>query len=537
MFSKNNHRLLLIVCVLMAATAGVALLLAGRDLIAAGAGTVSGIVVDERGDSAAGATVRVRATEHAAHTDANGRFTLGGLTEGTEIEVTAWRSGTYIASLHVTPTVSGVTLTLRPHHTVDHPEYVWTSPISSTSAKACGNCHPMIVSQWENNAHGTAVSNRRFFSLYNGTNLSGTAKIAPGYVDDFPLTAGNCASCHAPGWGIDGYLTTDMNTARDVITAGIHCDYCHKVGDVYLNPADGAVYPNVPGVAGQKMLRPPAGDDIFLGPYDDIPDPDTFAPVYQQSGYCATCHQFSFWGTPIYESYGEWLASPYVAAGVTCQDCHMPPSGDIYFALPEQGGLPHPPEVIPSHLQLGAADADFLREAITMTLSARQVGRVIEATVSVTNTGGGHHYPTDHPGRHLILTVTAADGGGAPLAQQAGSTVPDWGGAQAGRPGTVYAKILADAVTGEAPVVSYWKQTYIASDNRLPALTGDTSVYTFAMPDSGTAALTAELRFRRAFQPLLDSRGWPDSDIVLAQADTAVDVQPVWLIYLPRIGR
>ena len=30
----------------------------------------------------------------------------------------------------------------------------------------------------------------------------------------------------------------------------------------------------------------------------------------------------SFWGTPIYESYDEWLASPYAAEGVTCVVCH-----------------------------------------------------------------------------------------------------------------------------------------------------------------------------------------------------------------------
>ncbi len=145
-----------------------------------------------------------------------------------------------------------------------------------------------------------------------------------------------------------------MNDVRDVITAGIHCDYCHKIGGVYLNPATDSVYANVPGAQSQRLLRPPPGDNIFFGPYDDIHDPDTYLPVISESRFCAPCHQFSFWGTPIYESYDEWLASPYAEAGITCQDCHMPPTGDTYFALPEVGGLEHPPETIPSHLQLGA---------------------------------------------------------------------------------------------------------------------------------------------------------------------------------------
>jgi hypothetical protein len=56
--------------------------------------------------------------------------------------------------------------------------------------------------------------------------------------------------------------------------------------------------------------------------------------------------------------------------------------------------------------------------------------------------------------------------------------VPDWGGEQAGFPG----KVLKDVASGESPVVSYWKQTLILSDNRIPAFASDTSVYIFAAP-------------------------------------------------------
>jgi len=207
---------------------------------AAVAGTVSGIVVDEQG-VVEGATVRVRATENATLTDDEGRFTLSSLVEGELVEVTAWYDGYYVTRTLVTPTASGISLTLRPYHTMDHPEYVWTSPISGTSAGACGNCHPLIIEQWEANAHGLAVSNARFYSLYNGENVSGTTQVGPGYVNDFPGTAGSCANCHAPGAGVDGYLTTNMNDVRGEVTAGIHCDYCHKIGGVYLNPATGSV--------------------------------------------------------------------------------------------------------------------------------------------------------------------------------------------------------------------------------------------------------------------------------------------------------
>jgi hypothetical protein len=496
-------------------------------------GSVDGVVVDA-GGPVAGATVRVRATDNVTSTRAGGRFSLGSLVEGQKVEITAWADGYYIASTHVTPTISGVTLTLRPYHTADHPDYAWTSPISGTSAAACGNCHPMIIPQWITNAHGAAVSNARFFSLYNGTNVSGTLQLGPGYLNDFPDTAGVCANCHAPGAGVDGYLTTNMNDARDVITAGIHCDYCHKIAGVFLDPASQNVYPNTPGVQSQRMRRPPAGDNIFFGPYDDIPDPDTYLPLISQSAFCAPCHQFSMWGTPIYESYAEWLASPYADAGVTCQDCHMPPTGDAYFALPEKGGLAHLPQRIPSHLQLGAASVGLLQKTVTMTVSTRQIVDRVEVTVTITNTGAGHHVPTDFPGRHTILTIAASDGKGQALPQQSGPTVPDWGGVQAGRSGTAFAKVLRDAETGEAPVVSYWKQTFVVSDNRIPALESDTSRYTFATPVAGgPVTITAELRFRRAFQAVMDAKGWSTPDVVMEETQIQLSTAPRWDFFLP----
>ena len=527
-----STRLALILVAL--ALVGIGLMLWLR-VAAANSATISGIIVDAGGPISS-ASVRVRATENQTFSDSSGAFTLGGLNPGEMVEVTAWADGYYIAGLKVTPPVSGVSLTLRPYHTTDHPDYSWISPLSGSSEKACGNCHPLILPQWETNAHGQAVSNLRFFSLYNGTDISGTGQIGPGYLNDFPGTAGNCANCHAPGSAVDGYLTTDMNAIRDIVTAGIHCDYCHKVGGVYLDPANGTVHPNAPGVSSQKVLRPPAGDNIFFGPYDDIPDPDTYLPLITQSQFCAPCHQFSFWGTPIYESYNEWLASPYAAEGVTCQDCHMPPTGDSFFALPEVGGLPHPPESIPSHQQLGAASTPLLQDTVSMTVSTQQMGGQVHVRVEITNTGAGHHVPTDHPGRHLILTVQPLDDQGQPLAQLSGPRVPEWGGAQANQSGTTYAKVLRDAATGQFPVVSYWKQTLLVDDSRISALDSAVSEYVFAAPiGDNTITITSELRFRRLFQDVMDAKGWQAPDVIMERVTRTINIEPWWTCYLPLV--
>jgi hypothetical protein len=488
--------------------------------------TISGIIVDADGP-VAGATVRVRGTDNVTTTTTEGQFTLTSLVEGRDVEITAWADGYYIASRHVTPPSGDTVLTIRHYHTVDNPDYQWASPLPEESENACGICHPMIVSQWLENAHGKAISNPRFFSLYNGTDVDGTVGVSPGYSDDFPGTAGNCANCHAPGAGVDGYLTTNVNDVRDEVTAGIHCDFCHKIGDVYLNPATQSVYPNVPGTLSQRVLRPPEGDNIFIGPYDDIHDPDTFSPVISESAFCAPCHQFSFWGTPIYESYNEWLASSYADQGITCQDCHMPPTGDRLFALPEEGGLEHSPENIPSHLQLGAVSTEFLQGTVAMDLSSQTQEGYIEASVKITNTNAGHHVPTDYPGRHLILVVEATDSRGKSLPLLDGPAVPEWGGAEAGLPGKAFAKVLRDVMSGEFPVVSYWKQALIHSDNRIPAFGTDVSSYKYGLPtDPGEIEIKATLTFRRLFQSLAEKKGWSIPDILMTERTTVIWIEP-----------
>lgn len=499
-----------------------------------------GVIVTASGTPVPGALVTLRATDFQTTTDGDGAFTLFVPPSDEDVEVAAWSAGFYIAGVTTPVPADGLQLVLRRQHLVDNPDYAWTDPTPAAgSTSACGNCHPGILPQWSNNAHGTAISNPRFFSQYNGTNLDGDQTVAPGYLLDFPGTAGICATCHAPGAAVDAPFTTEMNAVRDQLTAGIHCDFCHKVGGAYLrglskvslerascHKRGGAVlqaeahetYANMPGVLALRVLRPPDGDNIFFGPFPDIHDPDTYLPLSRESAFCATCHDFSFWGTPIYTSYPEWLASPYSdpVGGRTCQDCHMPPNGDSYYALPEQGGLLHPPESIPSHLQLGATSESLLRETVDLDVEADEASGSLNVTVTVTNSGAGHHVPTDHPGRHLLLVVTAEDGGGENLALLAGPTIPDWGGSLAGSPGKGFAKILRDVVSEEAPVISYWKQALIESDTRIPALESDVSTYTF-LSDGDAAEVSVRIYFRRLFEPIADRYGWDPGEVLMEE--------------------
>jgi hypothetical protein len=500
--------------------------------------TLHGVVMSATGPIA-GASVRVRASGNSTLTEADGSFALGGMTTGITIPVTAWHPGYYVTESHVVLPSANITMSLIPYPHSDNPDYAWlfARRVDSPPEEdyGCDNCHATpVVGQWESNAHARSATSSRFLSLYNGTDISGTQVVSPGYRLDFPGTAGNCAACHAPGAAVDAPYSTDMNALSAREADGVFCDFCHKTAGIYLNPATGLPYPNSPGVVSHDLRRPAANQQLFFGPYDDVPEPDTFLPLMKESQFCAACHNFSFWGTPIYQSFAEWLDSPYASEGVHCQACHMAPDGVTTNFAPDAGGFERDPMSIPSHSQPGASSVPLLRDSVTMTVSVQQeFGRLI-ATVTITNTGAGHHVPTDHPGRHMVLTVWAVDEQSQQLAQQGGPTVPEWGGAQAGMPGTVYAKVLRDVHSGEAPVVSYWKQTLITSDNRIPARESNLTVYTFAIPETGqSATVTAELLFRRAFQDVMDARGWTAPDVIMAEAEAVFVVQSNWDLFLP----
>lgn len=207
----------------------------------------------------------------------------------------------------------------------------------------------------------------------------------------------------------------------------------------------------------------------------------------------------------------------------------MPPAGVTAFVQlpPDDASVipPRAPATIFSHRMPGAADVALLQDTATLDVYAERSRDQVHIRVQLTNSGAGHHIPTDSPLRNMILLVQAVDADGQPLMQTTGPVIPDYGGVgdpaegnYAGQPGVLYAKILADAFTGETPSVAYWRPTRLVSDNRIAALDSDTSVYTFAVPaDSGRITVEVRLIFRRAFIALMRLKGWDTPDILMEQ--------------------
>jgi hypothetical protein len=523
-------------------------------VVAQGTATVHGVVLKEEGGPAVAARVRRQTATEYVTTAADGQFALGGLAEGQAVTVTAWLEGYYVGWQVVTPTVSGITITMRPYPITDDEDYHWLSSTDPEGGISCLHCM-VAFPEWQAGAHGQSALNPRFFSMYNGTDVAATGVISPGYKLDFPGTAGNCATCHAPGAATrrQGAFTADMNALREgAEQEGVFCDFCHKIGDVYLNAATGLPYPNAPGVMSYRLHRTDPDSVLFFGPLDDVTRRVSYLPLEKQGQFCAPCHQFSFWGTPIYQSFEEWLNSPYPEQGIECQTCHMPWDTTgyrevlPYFVFPERGGFIRDPSTLASHLDLGVKDEAFMQQTVSMTVRAQARGSALDVTVAITNVFAGHHVPTDYPGRNMVLVVKATDGQGHELPQLGGPVVPDWGGVgsqqgdYAGLPGKGYAKVLRDAQTGEWPVVNYWKPTFIQSDNRIPAGAVDVSHYRFALPvpDFRSLHVQAHLWFRRLFIEQAREKGWDTPDLLMAQAEVAAPISAVnYDLFLPLIVR
>lgn len=243
--------------------------------------------------------------------------------------------------------------------------------LSSLSAQSCNACHYAAHDTWATSAHANAWASPTYQAALHSAGSSTT-----------------CVQCHLPiaaqhdtlaaGY-IEGDLTRprlEPNASFDVTlrSEGVTCAACHVRGDTVIGTR---AAPNAPHpVAVSAELSSPE--------------------------MCATCHQLSWpeGDKPFYDTFGEWQASAWSKAGVTCQDCHMAPtSGAI---------VPGTDGTLPSHL----LSADASRAITTLvTLPAASVQRGQDVTVGLTlqNTGAGHSFPTGNPFKIAQIEVVFVD--------------------------------------------------------------------------------------------------------------------------------
>ena len=538
--------------------------------------TVSGIVENDRG-LVAGAIVQIQGSPITTDTDENGAFTFTGISGTTPIMLTAWRSGHYIGWTEVNPSAAdwaggdNLRIMLRRVPVGDNPEYEWFVEEGVQGSASCGLCHREYP-EWQADAHSQSATNIRFITMYQGTDVDGrigpttqydsegipipldpeTPYFGSGFKLDNYNRAGNCAACHTPlasqapnnqncAWSgchtdftierSNGVIPAAASPMVQRANEGITCEFCHKISQVYTDEETGLPLPDMPGVMSVRLHRPrEESQQIFFGTLVDVTRNDSYLPLLSESVFCSSCHFGVFGGvvgmervadgTTIYNSYGEWLNSPYSdpETGATCQDCHMPESDSDWFVFEERGGLSRDYVTLHNHTMLGATDETFLQNAVTMQTSAEWIDGQVQVEVSITNDQTGHHVPTDAPMRSLILVVEVRDAEGNLLELLDGSVNPDFSGDYAGVAGQTYAKVLRDELTGETPTSAFWRPVTIVTDNRIAAMATDSTNYTFAAPTDDSVTVQVRLWYRRAFYELANLKGWNDPDILMEEA-------------------
>jgi hypothetical protein len=502
---------------------------------------LTGIVTDGS-KPVTGAVIRWQASENFVVSDDEGTFEIAQNTEQVSNLLTAWKEGFFNGGIEVKSDTRFVEIVLDNLPEKDNPDYVWVDPVPNPNddIKNCGDCHASIIyQQWSNNGHAQSATNELFLSIYNGTDLEGKEGIQPGYKLDYPHSNGNCANCHAPIAAVNNYMGVNMNNLEGVAKLGVSCDFCHKVKDIKLKENTSVVT----GVMHMELLRPPEDHQIFFGPYTDVPDPDIYSTKISKSIFCAPCHQGGYWGVPIYESYTEWLASPYSKQGIECQDCHMTPDGITTNFAPGKGGVERDPTTIATHGQPGSRDSSFLASAVEMRVNSYVTGNNLNVKIEIENVGAGHHVPTDQPMRNMILIVRAFDSDGNELKYIGENLIPFWGGRGSvtkgnyeGLPGKGFAKILfeswtqyerfkVDTKSQQIFPAPQWRTVKIKSDTRIPALKKDISSYEFQLNKfKGTFTVDCLLIYRRTFKTWAKMKKWELKDIVLAEKKIKIEI-------------
>ena len=546
--------------------------------------TLTGVVTNADGKPLADVTVQVQGTTNTTTTDKNGSFTLRKITWEKPVVVTAYAPFYMVGWATLDPNAkdwkgvpASISITLKSLPARDNYEHNWFTFDGVSGSDSCALCH-RENEEWEKDAHSQAAVNPRFISIYKGTNLDGDVGqrtvygagkalppdpkkpyYGPGYKLDEPQRDGNCATCHTPlagkisnkkncGWSGCHTDLTSERAGTNIMDAGVSpldltgdagegitCDFCHKVGDVILDPETKLPKPDMPGILSMKLYRPAEGEEVFFGSFGDVSRRVSYSPISTQSEFCAPCHYGVFGGivgdgtvtggVVVYNSYGEWLESPYSdpETGKTCQDCHMRALDTKISVFPEKGGIERDYVELHEHYMPGASDKELLQNSVTMQSSAKRAGGKLQVDVSITNDQTGHHIPTDAPMREMILVVQALDEAGKPLKRIQGQVLPDYSGNYAGQPGKSFAKVLKDEWTGEAPTAAYWRPVSILSDTRLAAMATDKTSYTFDLPAGKVAKVKAQLFFRRAFQELAEQKGWNDPDILMEESTIQVE--------------
>lgn len=486
---------------------------------------VSGIVVDsENLMPVAEARVRFPGSNDFVLTNAGGEFTLyTDKPNGSFVTLAAGKRG-WFNKRRLFMVGQNDTIKMEPLPEDDNPDFVFQNPTF------CRNCHAGLFNQWSESKHARATTNSMLKQIYNGTDVNGNTGVYPGFKLNFPNEGGDCGDCHAPSAALRTPGNTEMNdvwNSNSIDTAGVFCDFCHKIDNVEVNYAT--------GVNGSIFVKRPFPHkrDINYGQFDDVTTDwmgGTYNDVYEKSAFCSGCHQYANrYGVIVDDTYDSWAASSFAAQGIQCQDCHMRPNSDSIFA----GGIAAADAVVRdtnrvySQFFKGTTPA-FMDRSAKLAVEKTITQNRLSLKAMVTNVGAGHKLPTGVSFRNMFLVVKA-ENNGQMLTQLDGDTIPFYGGVGdpnegnlSGLPGKGFTLFTRNENTGDSPTTN-WFATEIIYDSRIPAGKTDTSSMLFKIGKNSQVNIQIQLVYRAVYKAWADVKGWDMREYVMI--DTSFQVQ------------
>jgi len=237
----------------------------------------------------------------------------------------------------------------------------WSALEKNMRPEACAQCHESQFNSWKNSQHSKAYS--------------------PGLAGQFAGmghgAGNNCLRCHAPlaeqlyngekdmlhslsklrqnPQGVNPQADLDSKQAKLPLRhAGVTCAVCHVRNGNRFGPVR----------KGTQTLGHLKGD--AHGGF-------TARKEFEQSGFCAECHQFpqsyAINGKPLENTVFEWQQSRFAQQGKQCQGCHMPDR---------------------KHEFKGIHDKTFTLSGLNISTSIQQK----TAQLSITSENIGHAFPT-----------------------------------------------------------------------------------------------------------------------------------------------
>lgn len=180
---------------------------------------------------------------------------------------------------------------------------------------SCKACHIVIFKEWEESSHSKSFEDPIFFAM-----CQLGSKETKGKIDRL------CLGCHSP----IGLLTRDIadftsaSGAKMVSKSGVQCDFCHTVAGTNYERSQ----INLPHNA-SFVLKP---GNVKFGPLQDCNTSfhdSRFSELHTSSTFCGCCHNMYLPDSDldIIRTFNEWASSIYAQKNITCQDCHMMPTG------------------------------------------------------------------------------------------------------------------------------------------------------------------------------------------------------------------